>query len=92
MARNKLAGLKRGMSESAKYFRNNPEARAKKDAYNKKYHSSPKRKKYRALLQAINRKKGTHGNHDMMDESHTKKGGTVKEHQSANRARNRGKK
>jgi hypothetical protein len=88
MARNKLAGTKKGKSESAKYFQDNPEAKAKKDAYNKKYHSSEKRKKYRTLLNKINRKKGTYGNGDGKDESHTKSGKTVQEKQSTNRARN----
>jgi hypothetical protein len=88
MARNKLAGTKKGKSESAKYFQNNPEARAKKDAYNTKYHKSKKRKAYRALLNAINRRKKTYGNGDGLDESHSKSGKTSKEKQSTNRARN----
>jgi hypothetical protein len=88
MARNKLAGTKKGKSESAKYFQDNPEAKAKKDAYNKKYHASERRKKYRALLNKSNRKKGTYGNNDGLDESHTSSGKTVKESQSRNRARN----
>jgi len=92
MARNKLAGTKKGKSKSARYYQENPMARKKKAAYDTEYHSTSHRKKYRALLQAINRKKGTHGNGDGLDESHTKKGSTVKEAQSKNRARNRGKK
>jgi len=90
MARNRLAGTRRGKSRSAKYYQKNPKARAKKNRYNKKYHSTGARKKYRKLLQAINRKKGTHGNMDCKDESHTSSGKTVKEHFSKNRARNRG--
>jgi len=92
MARNKLAGIIRGKSKSSKYYQSNPKAKAKKQAYNTQYNKSESRKKYRAMLQAINRKKGTHGNHDNYDESHTKSGKTVKEHYSKNRARNRGKK
>lgn len=86
MARNGLAGTKKGKSKSARYYQNNPEAKKKKDAYNKKYHSSEKRKKYRAMLQAINRKKGTHGNHDGKDEAHQSKNKTKKQAQSKNRA------
>ena len=58
----------------------------------KEYQSSPERKKYRALLNKANRKAGTYGNGDGLDMSHTKSGKLVKEKQSKNRARNRGKK
>jgi len=58
----------------------------------KEYQSSPARKKYRALLNKANRKAKTYGNGDNMDMSHTKSGKLVKELQSKNRARNRGKK
>lgn len=58
------------VSDSTKYFRNNPEARAKKNAYNKEYHSTPSRKKYRAELNRINRQAGTYGNGDGMDYDH----------------------
>lgn len=85
MARNGLAGTKRGKSKSARYYQQNPEARRRKKKYDTKYHSSPSRKKYRAVLQAINRKKGTHGNHDNMDEAHQSKSSTKKEHYSKNR-------
>ena len=53
----------------------------------KKYQSSPKRKKYRAKLNAYNRKKGTYGNGDGLDASH--KGGRIVgfESQSINRSR-----
>ena len=42
--RNKLAGTKTGSSKSAKYYQSNPEARAKKEAYDKEYHSTDERK------------------------------------------------
>jgi len=58
----------------------------------KEYQSSPERKKYRALLNKANRKAGTYANGDGLDMSHTKNGKLVKELQSKNRARNRGKK
>jgi hypothetical protein len=61
-------------------------------SYDKEYQSSPERKKYRVGLNKANRKAGTYGNKDGKDMSHTKSGKLVKEAQSKNRARNRGKK
>ena len=92
MARNSLAGKSAGKSASAKYYAANPEARLKKQSYDKKYHSTDERKSYRANLNKKNREAGTYGNKDGKDMSHTKKGKLVKEKQSTNRARNRGKK
>jgi len=92
MSRNTLAGKGKGKSRSAKYYAANPKARKKKQDYDKKYHSTPERKKYRAELNAKNRKAGTYGNKDNKDMSHKKNGGFVKESQTKNRARNRGKK
>lgn len=86
--RNKLAGTKKGTSESAKYFQNNPSAREKKKAYDKEYHSTPERKSYRASLNKANRNAGTYGNGDGKDMSHTKDGKLRSEKQSSNRARN----
>lgn len=76
------------LSKSAKYFRNNPEARKKKNEYNKEYHSTPERKRYRVRLNKANRQAGTYGNGDGKDMSHTKSGRLVKESASTNRARN----
>jgi hypothetical protein len=92
MARNTLAGKSVGKSKSAKYYAANPEAKKKKQAYDKAYHSTPERKSYRAKLNSKNRKEGTYGNKDKKDMSHTKNGKLIKEKQSKNRARNRGKK
>ena len=86
--RNTLAGTKTGTSRSAKYFQNNPEAREKKNEYNKKYHSTDERKAYRAGLNKANKESGTYGNKDGKDKSHTKSGKLVSEGQSKNRARN----
>lgn len=86
--RNTLAGTKTGTSRSAKYFQNNPEAREKKNEYNKKYHSTDERKAYRAGLNKANKEAGTYGNKDGKDKSHTKSGKLVSEGQSKNRARN----
>lgn len=74
-------------SRSAKYYRDNPEARAKKNRYNKKYHSTPARRKYRSELNKENRRRGTYGNGDGKDVSHKRGGGTTLESQSKNRAR-----
>lgn len=84
--RNRLAGTKRGTSATAKYYQNNPEAREKKKEYDTEYHSTPARKKYRSVLQAINRKNGTHGNLDGKDVAHTSKTKTISQSQSKNRA------
>jgi hypothetical protein len=86
--RNSLAGKSKGKSKSAKYFASHPEAKAKKDAYNKEYHASEERKNYRARLNKANRDAGTYGNKDGKDMSHTKSGKLVSENQSTNRARN----
>ena len=82
--RNKKAGKSTLTSRSAKYFAKNPKARAKKNAYNTKYHSSTRRKKYRAKLNKVTRKKSIPGK----DVSHTKSGKLVREKRSTNRARN----
>lgn len=86
--RNTLAGTKTGTSRSAKYFQNNKEAREKKNAYNKEYHSTEERKAYRAGLNKANKEAGTYGNKDGKDKSHIKSGKLVSESQSKNRARN----
>lgn len=77
-----------GKSRSAQYYAKNPKARAKKNAYNTAYHSTPARRKYRSALNKANRKAGTYGNGDGKDMSHTKNGKLVKESASKNRARN----
>lgn len=86
MARNTLAGKSTGKSESAKYFANNPEARKKKNEYNKEYHATPERIKYRDGLNKANRLAGSKVG-DGKDMSHTKSGKLVKEAQGLNRAR-----
>lgn len=83
--RNKLAGTKKGKSRTARFYQDNPDARKKRDEYNKEYHSTPARRKYRAVLQAINRENGTHANHDNKDVAHTSKTKTISQDQSKNR-------
>lgn len=86
--RNKLAGRSTGKSKSAKYFASNPEARRKKNEYNKDYHATPERKQYRQELNKYNRRNNDQGYGDGKDLSHTKSGKLIKESRSTNRARN----
>jgi hypothetical protein len=90
MARNSLAGKSTGKSRSAKYLRENPEVRKKKQAYDKEYNKRKKQIKYRTELNRANRKAGTYGKMTKMgkDRSHTKDGRLVLEDRSKNRARN----
>lgn len=84
MSRNKNAG-KHPSYDSL----NMSEARRKKKiAYDKAYHKTEERKKYRAALNKANKKAGTYGNGDGKDMSHTKGGKLTKESQKTNRARN----
>jgi hypothetical protein len=84
--RNKLAGTKKGKSESAKYYHENPEARKKKKEYDSEYHSTDSRREYRSELNKVNREKGTYGNGDGKDVSHKSKTKTRMQSQSKNRA------
>lgn len=74
------------MGKSADYYKKNPEAAKKKAAYDKKYHSTPSRKKYRAKLAQERRDRGIMGKGGK-DVSHKKDGGTTLESKSKNRAR-----
>ena len=77
--------------KSAQYYRNNPDAKAKKDAYNKDFNKKPEQRKKRTELKQARRDRDMDGKGGK-DLSHTKDGKLVKEDPSANRARNRGKK
>jgi len=85
--RNTLAGKFTGDSESSRYFARNSSARKKKNKYNKEYHATAKRKRYRAALNKVNRN-GSSVKGDGKDASHTKDGRVVMESASVNRARN----
>lgn len=85
MGRNRLAGTKNGTSKTARFYHDNPEARKKKQEYDKKYHSTPERKKYRSQLQKENIKRGTHGNLDGKDLDHTSKTSMKQRDASKNR-------
>jgi hypothetical protein len=73
------------IKKSAKYYAANPESKAKKDAYNKEFNRKPEQRAKRAELVKVNRERGTHGNGDGLDASHTKKGIVMKK-ASVNRA------
>jgi hypothetical protein len=74
-----------GLSRSAKYYRDNPEARAKKNAYQKQFNKKKSQSKNRADLNRLNRLFGTYGNGDNLDVSHRTGKKTRLEHQSKNR-------
>ena len=75
------------VKSTAKYYRENPEAAAKKAKYDTAYHSTPDRREYRRKLAKARRKAGVMGKGGK-DMSHTKSGKLVRESSSANRARN----
>jgi len=79
------------MRKSAKYYAANPEARAKKNAYQRKYNKKPAVKNASEERWTERRRRGIAGKGGK-DLSHTKNGGMVLESPSKNRARNRGKK
>ena len=87
MAPRKAANPKK----SAKYYRDNPEAKEKKKAYDTAFNKSPGQMAKRRELAKVRRERGVmgKGGNDM---SHTKDGRIVSESPSRNRARNRGKK
>jgi hypothetical protein len=72
------------MKETAKFYKDNPKAKAKKDAYQKEYNKRPEQVKKRVELNKVNRDRGTYGNGDGLDMAHTKNG-IVKKKASVNR-------
>ena len=79
------------MKETAKYYKNNPKAKAKKDEYQKEYNKKPEQVKKRVELNKVNRKShknGTSSVGDGKDKSHTKNGMVLKP-QSVNRGSNK---
>lgn len=87
MAPRKVASPRR----SAKYYRENADARAKKKTYDTKFNEKPEQRAKRSELTSERRKRGVAGKGGK-DMSHTKDGRMVAENPSTNRARNRGKK
>jgi hypothetical protein len=72
---------------SARYYASNPEARAKKNAAQRKRNKSAANRQYRSELNAERRKRGIYGKGGP-DMSHTKGGRLVAESPKKNRARN----
>jgi hypothetical protein len=67
-----------GMKKTAAYYASHPKAHAVKLAYQKAYNRRPDERKRRTELTQINRDRGTHGNGDGLDASHTQKGVVMK--------------
>jgi hypothetical protein len=78
-------------SRTSKFYKDNPEAKAKRLQYQKKYNKQSMQIQKRVELNKINRDAGTYGNGDGKDVSHKKDGSTFMEKASKNRARNRSK-
>lgn len=72
--------------KTADYYAKNPEARAKKNAYQKKYNKKAGQSKYRSECNKGRKKLGLKKG-DKRDASHTKSGTIMREHRSKNRAR-----
>lgn len=77
-----------GKSKTSRFYASNPEARAKRLAYQKEYNKKPENMKKIMELTKYNRKKGVYGNGDGLDASH--RGGKIVgyEKASVNRSRN----
>ena len=73
------------LSRTAKYYRDNPDARKKKNEYQKEYNKKRSSIKKRVELNKENRRRGTYGNGDGLDVSHMSNGKTKLEPQSKNR-------
>jgi len=71
-------------SKTSEYYKKNPKARAKRLEYQRKYNKRKSELKRRAELNQVNRERGTYGNGDKKDASHTKRGIVMKP-QSINR-------
>ena len=73
------------LGRTAKYYKENPEARAKKAAYDSVFQRRREQVKKRVECNKWNRKNGKKG--DKMDCSHQKNGSIIAEHRKTNRAR-----
>ena len=63
---------------TAKYYAKNPDARKKRQEYEREYNKQDREVKKRVELNKINRKRGTYGNGDGLDASHTSRGIVMK--------------
>lgn len=66
------------LGRTAKYYANNPDARKKRLDYQREYNKQDREVKKRVELNKINRTRGTYGNGDGLDASHTKRGIVMK--------------
>jgi hypothetical protein len=66
------------LGKTAKYYKENPEARKKRNDYQKEYNKSDKQVAKRVELNRENRKRGTYGDKNGMDLAHTKRGYVMK--------------
>ena len=67
-----------GESKTSKYYASNPEARKKRLKYQAEYNKKPEQVEKRKALIKEGRKRGTYGNNDNLDLSHTKRGIVLK--------------
>lgn len=72
---------------TARYYANNPKARAKKNAYQRAYNKRPGRSQYRSKLNIARRKAGVYGKGGP-DMSHDSKGNLRKQSVKINRGNN----
>jgi hypothetical protein len=63
-----------GKSRSARYYQENPEARKKKNEYQKEFNKKPSQRKKRSELVQERRKRGIYGKFDGKDVAHTSSG------------------
>lgn len=78
------------LGRTAKYYRDNPEAKEKHRDSSRKAAAKPSAIKKREEANAYNRKKGTYGNGDGLDASHFGGKVTKLENAKSNRARGGG--
>ena len=66
------------LGKTAKYYKENPEARKKRNEYQKEYNKSETQIAKRVELNRENRKRGTYVDKNGMDLAHTKRGYVMK--------------
>jgi hypothetical protein len=66
------------LGRTAKYYANNPDAKKKRLDYQREYNKQDREVKKRVELNKVNRQRGTYGNGDGLDASHTKRGIVMK--------------
>ena len=74
---------------TSEYYKDNPEARERRQKQQAKYNKTNNGLKIRTAANKLNRKLGTYGNGDGMDASHTGPNKGKLENKSANRRRPR---